>query len=290
MFSSLKNFLKEYYKVFILIFLFLIFTFIWSNAFSLKNKNLKVVFLDIGQGDSIFIESPVGNQVLFDGGAGDTLIRVLPKYMSFFDRDLDMIVVTNPDKDHFEGFISLLSKYKVPVILTSGVEANQNPLYIELLKKVDENKMKNITGRRGQRIDLGGGVFIDIIFPDRDVSSLGHNDGSLVAKLVYGETSFLLTGDTTENMEKYFVEKYEDSIKANILKVAHHGSKTSTSKVFVEAVSPEMAIISAGKDNSYGHPHKEVLDILEKEKIPVLGTYDEGSIFLESDGKKIWRK
>lgn len=290
MFERSKSFLRNYIKIILILILLALAFFIWSYAISSKNKNLKFTMLNIGQGDSIFIESPTGNQIIFDGGPGDFLLREVSKQMSFFDRDIDMIVVTNPDKDHFEGFIPLLDNFTIPVFVSSGVLADENPLYRELLKKIDEKGVVKVIARRGQRIDIGGGAYIDIIFPDRiGIEDLGHNDGSLVARLVYGKTSFLLTGDSTEKIEKYLVENYPNSLDSDVLKVAHHGSKTSTSDIFVKMVSPEVALISAGKDNSYGHPHKETLDTLEKNKIPVLGTYSEGTIIFESDGEKIWR-
>lgn len=291
MFLRFKSFIKNYFGFLFAFFLVILSIIVWNYAFSLNNRNLKFAVLDIGQGDAIFIESPSGNQIIFDGGPGDALLKQILKQISFFDRNIDMIVVTNPDRDHFEGFIGLLDSYSVPVFVSSGVSADENPVYRELLKKVDENKMVKVVARRGQRIDIGGGAYIDILFPDRGgIENLGHNDGSLVAKLVYGETSFLLTGDSTEKIEKYLVENYPNSLESTLLKVAHHGSKTSTSPVFVETVSPEIAVISAGRDNSYGHPHKETLQTLEKNKIPVLGTYNERTIVFESDGKKLFRR
>lgn len=289
MFSRILGYLKEYWKFYFFVILFILTFFIWYTALSSRNHNLKIAFLDIGQGDAIFIQSPDGNQIIFDGGPGDALMRELPKHMGFFDRSIDMMVVTNPDKDHFEGFIPLLDKYEVEAFVSPGVNASENPLYQELLKNVTKEKSANIVARHGQKIDLGGGVYIEIFFPDRDVPNISHNDGSIIARLVYGKTKIMLTGDTTINIEKYLVNKGLD-LDSDILKIAHHGSKTSTSPEFVKAVSPEVAIISASKDNLYGHPHKETLDTLTKEKVPVLGTYNEGTIVFESDGEKIWRR
>jgi competence protein ComEC len=290
MFYKINLFIKKYFKIIFVIFLSILVFFVWSTAFYLKNQNLVVSFLDIGQGDSIFIKSPTGNKIIFDGGPGDLILRQLPKKMTFFDRSIDMIVVTNPDKDHFEGFIPLLDSYEVSAFLDPGVLASSNPIYRELIKKVDEKKIAKIKAVRGQKIDIGGGAYIEIIFPDREnILGVSHNDGSIVARLIYGKTSVLLTGDSTANIEKYLLENYPESLNADILKVAHHGSRTSTSDDFVKVVSPKVAIISAGKDNSYGHPHKETLDTLEKNKVPILGTYSEGTITFESDGESIWR-
>lgn len=285
---SIKEHIKENFKLIFSIILLLVLLFLINLSFNLPNGNLKIAFLDIGQGDAIFIQSPDGNQIIFDGGVGDNLSSVLPKQMSFFDRSLDMLVVTNPDKDHFEGFIKLLGDYTVPLIILPPVIADSNPVFVELLKKAENKGLQKITAIKGQRIDIGGGAYIDILFPDRDLKYVSENEGSIIAKLVYKNTSVLLTGDTTSNIEKYLLN-YGFDVDADILKVAHHGSKTSSAEEFIKAVSPDMAVISAGQNNSYGHPHKEVLDIFEKSKVPVLGTYNEGSIMFESDGESFWR-
>lgn len=291
MFFKIKLFFKEY-LVFIIAFILIIFTFVLvSEAISVSNSNLKVVFLDIGQGDSIFIKSPSGNKFIIDGGPNDTLTRRIPRYMSMFDRDIDMIFVTNPDKDHFEGFISLIQSYNVPVMITSSVSAIDNSVYKELLNVAKENNVKEINAVASQVLNIGGGAYMEVIFPDREgISDLNHNDGSLVLRLVYRKTSILFTGDSTEKIEKYLINNYPQKLKADILKVGHHGSKTSTSESFVKVVSPTWAVISAGKGNSFGHPHKEVLDVLNKYKVKILGTYDNGSIVFESDGKNLIRK
>jgi competence protein ComEC len=290
MFLKIKLFLKEYFTLIFSIFLILITFFIFSFIVSFNNK-LKVVFLDIGQGDSIFIKSPVGNKVLIDGGPGDNLVKRLPKYMSLFDRDIDMIFITNPDKDHFEGFIPLLENYNVPVFITSGVSAPNNPVYQEFIRISKKNGLKELQVLNGQIIDIGGGAYLEVIFPDREgLSDLSHNDGSLVLRLVYGKTSILFTGDSTEKIEKYLIENYPQNLKADILKVGHHGSKTSTSDPFVSIVSPLWAVISVGKINPFGHPHKEVLDILKKYNVEILGTYDRGDIVFESDGRLLRKR
>jgi len=155
---------------------------------------------------------------------------------------------------------------------------------------VREEGATSVLARRGMNIDLGGGAYLQILFPDRDVSGLSTNDGSIVAKLVYGNTSFLLPGDTTQNIEKYLVGLDGSNLNVDVLKLAHHGSKTSSSEPFLAVTTPEYAVISAGEKNRYGHPHKEVLERLAKYNIPTLGTYEDGTIIFESDGERLWRK
>lgn len=248
-----------------------------------REGKMTVSFLNIGQGDSIFIESPTGTQVVVDGGPDKAIMKEISKVMPWYDRHVDMLVVTNPDKDHFEGFIPLLDKYSVDVEMEPGTVAGSGA-YAVLQNKFKNKKVARVIARRGQIVDLGGGAFLQILFPDRDVSGLDTNNGSIVMKLVYGKTSVLLTGDSPIAIEDYLISIDGENLKSTILKAGHHGSRTSTSDEYVKMVSPEYAIISAGKDNKYGHPHKETLDILAKEKVPVLGTYDLGRITFVSDG------
>lgn len=289
-----KGWVKEkihiYWKLGLLAILFLFVISVFYIGFKTHDPVLTVAFLDVGQGDAIFIESPTGNQVIFDGGPGSALVSQVSKQMSLFDRSIDMIVVTNPDKDHFEGFIPLLSRYSVEAVLEPGVSADENPVYRELQRIIASKNIPVVEARTGQKILLGGGAYIDIIFPDRDVEEVSHNEGSIIARLVYGETSVLLTGDTTKNIESYVLESYKEYLDSDMLKVAHHGSDTSTSDVFVKAVSPDIAIISAGKGNSYGHPKTSTLVTLQNNKVETLVTMHEGTIVFESDGKVFRRK
>jgi len=277
--------IKAHFKWYSLIFLVIVSLILRFVVFREDRKGIMTVaFLDIGQGDSIFIESPTGVQVIVDGGPAKNLMKEIPHVLPFYDRHIDMIVVTNPDKDHYEGFIGFLKKYSVDVILEPGT-TNPSETYTTLENEIKDLHIPKVIARKGELVDLGGGVYLEIIFPDRDVSGLTANDGSLVMKLVYGETRVMLQGDSTAKIEEYLVSKGED-LDADILKTGHHGSKTSTTGTYVEAVSPEWAVISAGFGNSYGHPHKETLDTLNKEKIKILGTYDLGRIIFKSDGKQ----
>lgn len=287
--DSIKDYVKRYWRVGTILLLCITVGIVFYFAFKSYERPLRVIFLDVGQGDAIFIESPTGNQVIIDGGPGSTLVSQVSKQMPLFDRSIDMIMVTNPDKDHFEGFIPLLSRYTVDSLVEPGVSADENPVYQEFKRLITEKSIKVVNTRTGQKILLGGGVHIDVLFPDRDIEGVPHNDGSLVTRLVYANTSILLTGDTTKNIENYLLTKYPQFLHADILKVAHHGSKTSTIDEFIKVVDPDIAVISAGKDNSYGHPHKETLDTLSDNGVETLLTMDEGSITFESDGE-VWTR
>ena len=257
-----------------------------------KNKSdtlMKVAFLDVGQGDSIYIEAPNGKQMLIDGGSD---IRVLPqliKVMPIFDKTIDIVVVTNPDLDHIGGLVEVLKNYKVSMVLEPGV-IPKTLIYENLEKEIIKNKINKKIARRGMHILLDDkkNIYFDILFPDRDVSNWESNDGSVVGKLVYGSKSFMLMGDATRYTENLI--KWNESpsyLKSDVLKLGHHGSDTSSSLLWLEDVNPSVAIVSAGKNNKYGHPSKETIFNLDKLKIPYLITYLKGNIIFKTDGINI---
>ena len=241
--------------------------------------------LDVGQGDALFIESPTGTQILVDGGPPRKILSALPRVMSPFDRSIDAIIITNPDLDHIGGFLEVLKKYKVGQVFEPGT-FNESKTYENLEREIKNKNIPNTLARQGMRLDIGGGAVIDILFPDRDVSWWDANEGSIVAKLTYGEISIMLTGDATSETEKVVLEDYAaGKLASDILKVGHHGSRTSSSSEFVKAVSPSQVLISNGKDNKYGHPHQEVLDTLSSFGAKILRTDFLGTIIMKSDGQ-----
>jgi len=258
---------------------------IWSVVLDKEKIGvLKFVVLDIGQGDAIFIESPTGVQIIVDGGPNNNLLKQIPKVIPWYDRTVDMIVVTNPDADHYEGFIKFLDKYKVKKILEPGT-TNTYRAYGVLQEKLKIKNVEKVLARKGQIIDIGGGAYLHVLFPDRDVLGLTPNDGSIVMKLVYGNTSVMLQGDSTAKIEQYLLSTASTTLDADILKAGHHGSRTSSYVGYVKTVSPKWTVISSGVNNSYGHPHKEVLDTMQKLEIPTFDTCNNGRLIFESDGK-----
>lgn len=265
----------------------------WINE--KKAGVLTVAFLDIGQGDAVFIEAPNGNQVLIDGGPGKSVLRELSKVMPFYDRSIDVLIASHPDTDHIGGLNDVLGRYKIDLFMEPGVEGDTT-LYKELRSRIERLKIEKLEARRGMVVDLGEGARLEIIFPVTDPRGMETNTASIVTRLVYGENEFLLTGDSPSNIEEYLVsldcqgralncpDPKGPSLASDVLKAGHHGSKTSTSDIFVQTVSPDFAVISAGKDNRYGHPHPEVIDTLTKHKTKILRTDEEGRIVFESDG------
>lgn len=283
--------MKYRLKLFFLIFSFALFIFSCFVYLNRDSNLLKVYFLNIGQGDAIFIKTPNGNQVLIDAGPGRNILRELGKVMSFYDRTIDLVLATHPDSDHVGGFPDVLKKYRVDFFVESGVEGDSG-LWQEVEFIVNKNEIlsqtKKVKAKKGMTIDLGEGVFLEIVFPDRDPKGMETNTASIVARLVYGDNEFLFTGDSPIGIENYLTSKecYKclTFLSADVLKVGHHGSRTSSSEGFIKAVNPKYAIISVGKNNKYGHPHKEVLDILDKFNINTLRTDIDGRVLFESDG------
>jgi beta-lactamase superfamily II metal-dependent hydrolase len=200
-----------------------------------------------------------------------------------------MIVATHADMDHIGGFPVLLDNYKVKSIVENGATSDTK-IFSSLEDKLSKKKINKIIARRGMHIILDdkNNIYLDILFPDRDASNMDSNDGSIVGKLVYGENSFMFTGDAslyTENLIEW--NEKENILDSDVLKLGHHGSRTSSSILWLEKVSPEITIISAGKNNRYDHPHKEIIDRLSSLHIPYLSTADKGNIIFKSDGVKL---
>jgi beta-lactamase superfamily II metal-dependent hydrolase len=287
----MKSFNKNFKLYFLGTFLIINF-FIWGAVFA-ENRagQLTVAFLDIGQGDAIFIEAPNGNQILIDGGPNKKILSELSKLMPFYDRSIDMVIASHPDKDHIGGLPEVLSKFYVETVLEPGVSSN-TAVYKEFENVIKNKNIKKVLARRGMKIwiDKNDGIYLDILFPNRDTTGWNTNDASIVARLVYKNSSFVFTGDSPQKIERYLAYTDGKKLKSDVLKLGHHGSKTSTSKIFLGSVFPQYAIISAGLKNRYGHPHKETLDLLKKFEIPFLETSKEGTIIFKTDGDNLYVK
>ncbi len=274
--------------LFILIFLNII---SFYYVFGVKNV-LKVVFLDVGQGDAIFIQSPTGNQLLIDSGNGGTILPKLGSVLPFFDRSLDAVLATHPDQDHIGGFPDILKFYKVDNFFQNGAVYGTATAQ-EVMKDVGAKNIKNETLCRGEILDLGGGASLEILWPltcDSAKKSSDTNSDSIVAKLVYGDDSVLLTGDAPQKTEKALISLDPFSLKSTILKVGHHGSKNSSSEDFLRAVSSTDAVISVALKNSYGHPSIVVTDELKNLGENILQTSLLGNVLFYSDGVNLNQK
>lgn len=253
-------------------------------ALKVGERPLEVVFLDVGQGDAIYIETPLGSQVLIDGGRDRRVLRELSKVMPFWDRSIDLVIATHPDADHIGGLVDVLEAFQVDYLMDTEVK-NDTPVFRSYTAAVKTEAVERIPPARGTQITLDDNVILTVL--SREVVAASNtNDASIVARLDYGDTSFLFTGDATKEIERELLGLH-DVLDSDVLKVGHHGSDTSTSSEFVSAVSPSIAVISVGKGNSYGHPTKNVLDTLSDQTVRVLRTDEVGTIRLMSDGSLI---
>ncbi|MCD6178241.1 MBL fold metallo-hydrolase [bacterium] len=258
---------------------------IWIGVYDLsKPQLLEVCFFDVGQGDSIFIETPQRHQILIDGGPDSGVVEKLGREMSFFDKSIDLLILTHPEHDHMGGLIDVLDSFDVENILWTGVLKDSSE-YNEWKRRIQEEGSRVIIAKRGQYIRLGD-VFLFVLWPEESVEDKkvkNINNTSVVSRLVFGKISFLFEGDVYRSVEKKLLLR-EKNLKSTVLKVAHHGSKSSTDEKFLKAVLPEVAVIEVGKDNPYGHPHQETLEKLEKYGMKILRTDLNGDIKIFSDG------
>lgn len=279
---------KGHYRLLVLVLILIVIAgYLLYLDFKSVRHGLTFAMLNIGQGDALFIESPTGTQILVDGGPPRRILGELAKVMSPFDKTIDAIIITNPDADHISGFLDVLKTYKVGAVFEPGT-VNDSKTYQNLEAMIKSKNIPDILAKRGMRLNMGGGAAVDILFPDRDVFDWSSNDGSIVAKLTYGENSIMLTGDATAKTEGIILQDFSATdLHSTVLKVGHHGSRTSSSPPFVKAVAPEYSVISDGIDNKYGHPHQETLDTLNNAHAQIFRTDLLGTIFMQSDGHNV---
>jgi competence protein ComEC len=261
----------------------------WGGIYtSAKTGGLEVHFFDVGQGDSAFIVLPDGRQILIDGGPDDKVTEKLNGVMPFWDRSIDIVIATHGELDHIGGLASVFEHYDVETIVWNGIEA-KTETFQEFNTAMNAENANIIVGKCCMRFMFSDAAFFEILYPAISTRTApidtrsSQNDFSLVIRLVYGDDSFLFTGDV-ERRAEYEVASENLYLESDVLKVAHHGSKTSSAEFFLERVNPKVAIISAGRGNSYGHPYEGILQRLAKYDIEVRRTDEEGDILLLSNG------
>lgn len=259
---------------------------LWRVIFALPQIGvMQVCFFDIGQGDAILINHFNGNQVLIDGGPGEKIKEELGKCQPFYDRTLEAILLTHPDYDHLSGLIWILENYHVKRVFSSGLKKDIKTY--KLFQKVIKDKGVPISYLRGGEVlDLGNKARLNILFPfpNTEVWAIKNpNNASVISRLIYGESSFLFTGDAEKDLEKKLTER-KLNVKADILKVPHQGSRDAAWDRFLEAVDPKASIISVGAHNPYGHPHQQTLRLLKETQL--LRTDLQGTIKIFTDGKR----
>lgn len=272
---------------FSLLFLAIIACLTTAAVFNHPDGKLHVYFFNVGQGDAIFIKGIEGQKILIDGGPDNSVLSELGRRMNFYDHDIDLLVLTHPDSDHLTGLIDVLKRYKIKQVLVTGIMDN-SPEYEAWEKLINEKHVPIKLAEKGETIEAGPETKLDVLNPSHYLVNQiteDTNDTSIVLKLSYKNISMLFTGDAEEKVGEDFL-RGNFNIKANILKVSHHGSRNglNNNKNVLEKIKPDLAIISVGK-NRYGHPDGSVLGLLNEENIKNLRTDENGTIEVISDGQ-----
>ena len=249
-----------------------------------KDSKLMISYMDVGQGDAAYIKVN-GNDILIDAGPRSNSKELLEQLKAKNIDDFELVIATHPHEDHIGGMVDVFKEYEVKAFYSPKI-THTTKTYENLVKAVKDEGLKTKELKGGMVIDLGEGAKFEVFTPQKsEYEEL--NDYSPIMKLSFGDTSYLFTGDAEKLAEEEALAKYKTSHDSDVIKFGHHGSSSSSSNAFIEAVSPKYGIISCAKDNKYGHPHRETLDIIKKYNIKTFRTDTDGEIILTSDGKSI---
>ncbi|BDU85692.1 ComEC/Rec2 family competence protein [Clostridium perfringens] len=249
-----------------------------------KDSKLMISYMDVGQGDAAYIKVN-GNDILIDAGPRSNSKELLEQLKAKNIDDFELVIATHPHEDHIGGMVDVFKEYEVKAFYSPKI-THTTKTYENLVKAVKDEGLKTKELKGGMVIDLGEGAKFEVFTPQKsEYEEL--NDYSPIMKLSFGDTSYLFTGDAEKLAEEEALAKYKTSLDSDVIKFGHHGSSSSSSNAFIEAVSPKYGIISCAKDNKYGHPHRETLDIIKKYNIKTFRTDTDGEIILTSDGKSI---
>ncbi len=290
---------KAFIRVVLLVFIFIVVSDVsqwiinqpwWEKVFT--QGKLQVYFLPVGQGDATLIRTPYGKNILIDAGPDLSVVYRLGEELPFYERVIDVVILTHPDQDHILGLLEIINRYQVEKVMTTPLNSN-NPVY-ELIKQSADSQ-----GISWQEIAAGDnflidGVLFEILYPEKSFTASSNdqqdnNIFSLVVKVVFQQVGFLFSGDLPKEKELSLVNKGL-GLSAEVLQAGHHGSKTSTSLEWLQAVRPRYVVISVGADNKFGHPHYRVLRDIERAGAKILRTDREGAIVFISDGVNIWQE
>lgn len=252
-----------------------------------KPDYFTVHFLDVGQGDAVLIQTPDGTEIVIDGGSSRAVLREIAAQQTWHDRQIELVIATHADEDHVGGLTDVLEQYNVDMILETQADG-ASPGAQAFAEAVVTEDAVTVYAQAGQVIQLGASTTIEILSPATDTENWSTNAASIIVRITYGQTSVLLTGDAPANIEDYLVSTYGEDLQSDILKLGHHGSKTSTSELFLDTVQPQYAVVSAAIDSQYGHPHQEVISRVFARGIRTFHTGTDGTVSFYSDGMEVW--
>ncbi len=244
---------------------------------------LTVVFLDVGKGDAVYIETPHGKKILIDGGIDASVMKKLGEVMPFYSRSLDMFVLTAPTIDHLGGALTVFERLSITAVLESGADPD-NLQYKAFEKEIAQKNIHKIIGRRGINIGLDQDVELSVLWPEEVSSGVkaNINDDSLILRLAYGTTSVVFMGNASQKVERALLA---DAPQGTVLMAGHHGSRVSSSPEWLKAVSPKYAVISVDAKNKYGYPNPQTLEAFRLVGAKVFTTAGQGSVIFKTDGK-----
>ncbi len=258
-------------------------------AFSSQPKaegDLRVYFLDVGQGDSTYIKTPIGEDVLIDGGDDNTVLNELAKVMDFGDDEINLVILSHPHSDHIDGLIEVLKRYKVDEVWESGVDYPYDG-YDVWRNEISDKKISDKIVKAGDEEDFGE-VKFSVLYPLSSIEKETFdnlNNASIINRLDYKQFSVLFTGDVEKDAQRQILKS---NLYATVLKVPHHGSQNGLTEDFLKIVRPAIAVISVSKDNKFGHPSQSVLEMLRNYAVRYYRTDQNGRIEISSNGGNYW--
>ncbi len=258
---------------------------VWQSS---RNQELKVYFFDVGQGDAILIRTPSRQNIVIDGGPDNSFITKLGETLPFYDKTIDLMVLTHPHDDHLFGLIEVLKRYQVKQVLSTGV-IHTTDAYLDWLKIIRDKKIPLKVAQAGQKY-IFGQIELKVLYPFQDFTNQqveNLHEAMVVVQLVYGEVKIMFTGDLEEAGETEILKQYQPELHSQLIKIAHHGSTTSSNNDFLKAIAPQFAVISVGADNKFGHPSLRIIRRLEKLGIKIYRTDQAGDITAVTDNQKI---
>ncbi len=302
--------MQKFWKYFFVI-LLLITTLVWFAVITYPDQNLKIIACDVGQGDAILVVHR-STQIIIDGGPNNKIIDCLSDYVPFYDRKIEAVMISHPQKDHYGGIIDVIERYDVKTLIATGLDSVSQDWQV-LKNEVGSRGVRVINPSSGQELRIGL-IQLDILYPSAEyvlsestlvdeskdfgtggilgafTSNKDPNEFSIVAILSFYDFDALFTGDINPAISDAIADSLNGNLKKTIeyIKVPHHGSRNGLSAKLLDKTNSQVAVISVGKNNSYGHPHEEILKMLSDRGIKILRTDQLGDVVVESDGERIW--